>query len=158
MSNTINLNALERVIHDAKKIAKQYRSLTGKPLGITGEIGEFVAADKLNLKLTQARQPGYDAISQDKQKIQIKTRCILPDSKTGQRIGSIKLKHKWQEVILVLLDETFEPIEIYKAKKKEIEKELNRPGSKARNQRGQLSINSFKRIAGEPIWQKLHSK
>jgi len=32
----------------------------GKPLGITGEVGEFTAAEFMNLRLTGARQPGYN--------------------------------------------------------------------------------------------------
>ena len=154
MSNTIDLQTLGRVIREAKKIAERYRRLTGKPLGITGEIGEFAAADLLNLMLTQARQPGYDAISQDGHKIQIKTRCVLTNSKKSQRIGTIKLNYKWHKVVLVLVDEHYEPLEIYQASRKVIELQLTKLGSKARNQRGQLSISSFKRIAGAPIWSK----
>ena len=60
---TMRVIELQLANYDAKKIAERFRSLTGKPLGITGEIGEFAAADKLNLTLSQARQPGYDAIS-----------------------------------------------------------------------------------------------
>ena len=59
-----DLISLKRVIHEAKKIAMEYREITGKPLGITGEVGEFVAADLLGLTLTEARQPGYDAAYQ----------------------------------------------------------------------------------------------
>jgi hypothetical protein len=57
-----DLEARRELIQNAKKLAKQYRQLTGKPLGITGEVGEFVAADLLHLELTDARNPGYDAI------------------------------------------------------------------------------------------------
>jgi hypothetical protein len=35
MANVIDRAALETVIQQAKNIAKQYRLLTGKPLGIT---------------------------------------------------------------------------------------------------------------------------
>ncbi|OGO17184.1 MAG: hypothetical protein A2Z15_01825 [Chloroflexi bacterium RBG_16_50_11] len=148
----MKLKALKRIMQDAKKVAQQYRNLTGKPLGITGEMGELTAANLLKLKLKPARQPGYDAISRNGRRIQIKTRCVLPNSKKSQRIGTIRLNQKCDEVVLVLLDEYFEPIEIYKANYKSIQKELIRPGSEARNKRGQLSTSAFKRIAGKHIW------
>lgn len=37
MSNTIDMAAFRRVMNEAKRLAKQYRILTGKLLGITGE-------------------------------------------------------------------------------------------------------------------------
>ena len=151
MFESIDIVALKNVIQEAKKIAKQYREVTGKPLGITGEVGEFIAADLLSLKLTEARQPGYDAIALDGHRIQIKARCVLPDSSAGQRLGSIKLDHAWDTVILVLMDVNFEPIKIYEALRADIERELTKPGSKARNERGALSVSKFKAIASL-IW------
>ena len=69
MPETIDVAALRNIIRDAKEIAKRYRNLTGKPLGITGEVGEFTAAELKNLQLTKARQPGYDAIAPDGHRI-----------------------------------------------------------------------------------------
>lgn len=95
-------------MQEAKKLAKEYRQLTGKPLGITGEVGELIAADLLHLELTVARNPGYDAIGPDGRRIQIKSRCILPNSKPGQRVGGIRLNHDFDTVLLVLMNEDFE--------------------------------------------------
>jgi hypothetical protein len=78
---TVDISALKGIIADAKKLAKRYRELTGKPLGITGEVGEFTAAELMKLKLSTARQPGYDAVAADGHRIQIKARCVLPDLK-----------------------------------------------------------------------------
>jgi hypothetical protein len=151
MSEFIDLVALKGVIQEAKKVAKQYRQLTGKPLGITGEVGEFIAANLLGLELTEARQPGYDAVAHDGHRIQIKARCVLPDSSVSQRVGSIKLGHEWDTVILVLMNADFEPVEIYEATRTDIERELTKPGSKARNERGALSVSKFKAIASR-VW------
>jgi hypothetical protein len=153
MSESIDLIALKRVIQQARKVAKQYREITGKPLGITGEVGEFIAADLLGLKLTEARQPGYDAVAQDGHKIQIKTRCVLPDTGSGQRLGRIKLDHEWDTVILVLIDADFEPITIYEAPRADIVRELKKPGSKSRNEKGALGIRKFKSIASI-VWNR----
>jgi hypothetical protein len=150
---TLDIASLRSVIRDAKKTAKQYRTLTGKPLGITGEVGEFTAAELMNLRLTGARQPGYDAVSSDGHRIQIKARCILPESKKRQHLGSIRLKYEWDTVMLILMDADFEPLETYEAKRPDIERELARPGSKARNVRGSLSVSKFKSIASL-VWSK----
>jgi hypothetical protein len=50
------------ILAQAKRLAQQYREVTGKPLGITGEVAEFEAARILGLELTPARTAGYDAI------------------------------------------------------------------------------------------------
>src|SRR5262245_31225302 len=87
----------------AKKLAQEYRKITGKPLGITGEIAEYEAARLLKLELAPARQAGFDAIeigNGQGRKLQIKGRCILDDSKPGQRIGSIRTDKDWDAVLL----------------------------------------------------------
>ena len=50
------------LLREAKRLAQEYRQLTGKPLGITGEVVEYGAARILGLTLTPALQDGYDAI------------------------------------------------------------------------------------------------
>ncbi len=50
------------ILSKAKKLAREYRALTGRPLGITGEVAEYEAARIMRLKLTPARTAGYDAI------------------------------------------------------------------------------------------------
>lgn len=149
-----DLQELKEILQNAKELAKKYRHLTGKPLGITGEIGEYCAAEALNLKLTMARNPGFDAVAEDGHKIQIKTRCILPNAKPGQRMGSIRFNHHWDTVMLVLIDEDYELIEIHEAKREKIIMELIRPGSRARNERGALGVRKFISIS-EKVWPKI---
>jgi hypothetical protein len=144
------------VLGQAKKLAQRYRELTGKPLGVTGEIAEFEAARILHVELTPARQAGYDAIERRNgrvRKLQIKGRCLLPDCKPGQRIGSIKLEKKWDAVLLVLLNEDFEAFEIHEALRGAVTKALVAPGSKARNERGALAVSKFKSI-GKLRWSR----
>jgi len=144
------------VLGQAKKLAQRYRELTGKPLGVTGEIAEFEAARILHVELTPARQAGYDAIERRNgrvRKLQIKGRCLLPDCKPGQRIGSIKLEKKWDAVLLVLLNEDFEAFEIHEASRGAVTKALVAPGSKARNERGALAVSKFKSI-GKLRWSR----
>jgi hypothetical protein len=141
---------------DAKRIAKRYRELTGKPLGITGEVGEYEAARVLGLQLADARQAGYDAVAVGKSGViryEVKTRCVLEDSTPGQRMGRLKLDKEWDAVLLVLLDENLEPTEILEAARAPVQEALMAPGSRARNERGALGVAKFRKIA-RVVWRR----
>ncbi|RCV86500.1 DUF6998 domain-containing protein [Billgrantia montanilacus] len=142
---------LHEILEAAKDVAGRFKKLTGKPLGITGEIAEFSAAKLLNLKLAEARQAGYDAIDGAGRKVQIKGRCLPEKPGPGQRLGSIRLDHEWDTVLLVLLDEMFEVIEMWEAERPVVEEAILAPGSKARNERGALAVRKFKQI-GTKVW------
>ncbi len=143
---------VERILEKARDVARDYYAVTGKPLGLTGEMGEYIAAKRLGLTLAPARTAGYDAKDRQGRRIQIKSR-VLPSFKKlgGQRVGSIKLNQPWDDVVLVLMSETFEPHGIYKARRSDIQAALSKPGSKARNKRGMLGVNKFIQI-GKKIW------
>lgn len=140
--------ALE-ILAEAKKLAQRYRALTGKPLGITGEVAEYEAARILGVELTPARQAGYDATEiREGQtfRLQIKGRCVLEGSKPGQRMGSIDIHKEFDAVLLVLLDGDFEATAIYEAPREAVIAALTTPGSKSRNERSALGISKFKSI------------
>ena len=102
-ADTLDLEQLAPVIRDVKRLAIEYRRLTGgRPLGITGEVAEYEAARLLRLELAAVRQSGFDATS-DGTRFQIKGRCILEDAKPGQRLGGIKLEKEWDAVLLVMV-------------------------------------------------------
>jgi hypothetical protein len=148
-------HGIMEVLKAAKKLAQKYRALTGKPLGITGEVAEYEAARILGVELTRARQAGYDALETRNgsvRKLQIKGRCLLDDCKPGQRLGSIRIEKEWDAVLMVLLDQNFEAIEIYEAERAAIIAALMAPGSKARNERGALSVTKFKSV-GKLRWR-----
>ena len=82
------------ILGQAKALAAEYYRLTGRPLGLTGEVAEFEAARILGLEPAVVRQSGYDAIRRAPGgdiRLQIKGRCYGPDAKPGQRLGSISL-------------------------------------------------------------------
>jgi hypothetical protein len=144
------------ILADAKRLAQEYRTVTGKPLGITGEVAEFEAARILGVELTPARQAGYDAIEHvngSTRTLQIKGRCLLPGCKPGQRLGSIDRSKEWDAVLLVLLDQNFEATAIYEADRPAVLAALEAPGSKARNERGALAVSKFKAI-GRLRWHR----
>jgi hypothetical protein len=149
---------LMEVLREAKLLAQEYYRLTGKPLGITGEVAEYEAARVLGVELTPARQAGYDALERSDgsvRRLQIKGRCLLPNCKPGQRVGSIDVAKDWDAVLLVLLDENFDAAEIYEAERSAVLTALAAPGSKARNERGALGVNKFKAI-GRQRWRRPH--
>jgi hypothetical protein len=140
------------ILAQAKRLAREYYSLTGKPLGVTGEVAEYECARLLGLKLAPARTPGYDAIRpSDGRRLQIKGRCILPTSSPGQRVPKIDIRKEFDGVLLVLLDENFDATGIFEADRPMVVDALTAPGSKARNERGALGLSKFKSI-GRKIW------
>jgi hypothetical protein len=112
------------ILREAKKLAQRYRALTGKPLGITGEVAEYEAARVLGIELTPARQAGYDAIENGR-RLQIKGRG---PGRPGRPVGSIN-RMEWDAVLLVLLDECFDVVEIHEAQRAAVLAALDAPGS-----------------------------
>jgi hypothetical protein len=143
------------LLKEAKLLAQEYYELTAKPLGITGEVAEYEAARILpGVELSPPRQTGYDAtrrVGRRRQKLQIKGRCYPAGDRRSQRISKIRLDKDWDYVLLVLLDEHFEATAIYEAERPAVSAALLAPGSKARNERGQLSVSKFKAI-GRRVW------
>jgi len=153
MNEAATVEQIASLIERAKIVAIEYYQLTGKPLGVTGEIGEFEAARLLGLKLAIARESGYDAVDREGRRLQIKARSIPENKKlTGQRLGRIDLNKPWDAVLLVLMDNCFSVKAIYEAGRIAIATALQEPGSKARNERGALAIAKFKSI-GKEIWK-----
>lgn len=148
--------AVLEVLRKAKRLAQRYRDLTGKPLGITGEVAEYEVARILGVELTPARNTGFDATERKDgsiRRLQIKSRCLLKNCKPGQRLGSIDIKKDFDAVLMVLLDEDFDATEIYEAEREAVIKAIMEPGSKSRNERWALGVNKFKAI-GKIRWRR----
>lgn len=148
------------ILAEAKKLAQRYRTLTGRPLGITGEVAEYEAARILGVELTPARQAGYDATEvRDGQvvRLQIKGRCVLEGASPGQRMGSIDIKKELDAVLLVILDGDFEATVIYEAPREAVVAALTKPGSKSRNERGALWAYPSSNLLG-PFGGSVRSK
>jgi hypothetical protein len=150
MTETADARRVREILAEIKPLAAEYYRLTGKPLGVTGEVAEYVAAELLGLELAPPRTPGYDAIRRTEarpQRVQIKGRAYGEDAKPGQRLGTIKRGSPCDAVLLVLLDNrTLEPREMWEAPIAAVEERLALPGSKARD-RGALGVPEFKRLA-----------
>lgn len=96
------------------------------------------------------RREGYDATEpagEQERRLQIKGRVVLPGSQPGQRIGSIKIDKELDAVLLVLLDARYDVTEIYEAERAAVVEALLHPGSKARKERGALSVSKVESIS-----------
>ena len=145
-------NDVGEILARAKQAAIDYYRLTGKPLGITGEVGEYEAARLLGLTLFDARVPGHDATDDSGRRYQIKSRVVLDPKRANiQRLGSIQPNQEWDAVLMVLMNRALETQEIWKAERDEVVAALTAPGSKARNQRGAPSVSKFRQI-GTQVW------
>lgn len=145
---------VRKILAEVKLLAAEYYRLTGKPLGVTGEVAEYIAADLLKLELVPPRTAGHDAIRRTRrgiQRIQIKGRAYGDLATPNQRMGTIKKGAACDSVILVLMDnKTLDPREIWEAPMAAVDRRLLMPGSKSRD-RGALGVPEFKRLA-KRVW------
>src|ERR1700689_2505740 len=141
------------ILAAVKPLAAEYYRLTGKPLGVTGEVAEYIAAEKLKLILVPPRTAGHDAIRktpQGEERIQIKGRATGEVSKPSQRLGRIKTDAACDKVLLVLLDNsTLEPVTMWEAPYAAVIARLAEPGSKSRNVRGAMSVHDSNELPSE---------
>ena len=150
----MTLYAVDKLMSEARRIAAEYRRTTGKSLGISSEIAKHDACRYLHLEPSE-NNGGYDAIDPNSpglRRIQIKGRAIFDEAKSGQRIGQLKLEQDWDAVVLVLMDENYEPYEIYQASRDEIETFIDKTSS-SRAKRGAMSVARFK-IIGRLRWDR----
>lgn len=152
-----NPYAVNKLIAQARQLAADYWRATGKPLpGISAEIAENDAARLLDLELAEDREAGYDAVGRGPRqgrRIQIKCRTIFDESKSGHRLGQLKLDRDWDSVVLVLMDDSYEPTEIYEAGREVITETIDAAAASKRSKRGPLSIARFKAI-GRLVWTR----
>lgn len=160
MSETTEAIRVQEILAAVKPLAAEYYQLTGKPLGVTGEVAEYVAAKLLKLELAPPRTKGFDAVRKTlhgDERIQIKGRAFGDGAKKSQRLGVIKSGAPCDRVLLVLLDnQTLEPREMWEAPMSAVEQRLKHPGSKSRA-RGALGTSEFKHLA-KCIWPKTPAK
>jgi len=153
----VGIYSVDKLITETRRLAVEFRRTTGKPLpGVSGEIAEHDAARLLNLNLCEDRSAGYDALGQgsrEGKRIQIKARVIFDEEKSGQRVGQMKLERDWDSVVLVIMDEAYEPTEIYEAEREDILDSMDETASSRRNKRGAMSVARF-RIISRLVWNR----
>lgn len=151
----MTLYQVDKLMSEARRIAAEYRKATGKVLGISSEIARHDAARLMNLELTDNQNAGWDAIghgTREGKRLQIKGRAIFDEQKGGQRVGQLKIEQAWDSVMLVMMDEDYEPTEIYEADHADVVEAINESDSK-RAKRGAMSLAKFKMIS-RLVWTR----
>ena len=136
---SIGLGNIGSILERATQAVIEYYQLTAKKLGISGEYGGFVAAERLGPGLAIARTTGYDATDSAGWRTQINARSIQREKKfVGQQLGSIRLNQERDVVLLVVMDELFYLCWMFEEERPAIEEALKTSGSRGRNQQGSL--------------------
>ena len=153
----MGIYSVDKLISEARRLAAEFRRTTGKPLpGVSGEIAEHDVARLLNLELCEDRSAGYDAVGlgrREGRRVQIKGRVIFDEEKSGQRVGQLKLEQQWDSVVLVIMDENYEPYEIYEAEREDILDVMGEAGKSTRKKRGAMTVARFK-IISRLVWTR----
>ena len=145
------LQTLEALLEQVKDLAQAYYDFTGRPLGVTGELGEYWAHKLLDVELDVVRSPGYDATDAAGRTVQIKTRQVQKSTNyLGETLGGFTVDKPWDAAMVVILKKRFEPLAIYEASRESVLNALAKPGSNARA-RGVLNVGEFRRI-GQQVW------
>lgn len=148
--------AAEKLIAQARRLAAEYRRTMGKPLpGISNEIAAHDAVRLLGLEARAGGEGGWDAVEPGTgRRIQIKSRTIFDEAKGGERIGQLKLNQEWDAVVLVLMDDEYEPYEIYEVDRAAVAEALAQASSN-RAKRGAMSVARFK-VIGRLRWDSVN--
>jgi hypothetical protein len=144
----VTVYSIDKLITETRRLAAEFRRSTGQSLPVSGEIARYDAARLLGLTLCDQRTGGVDALGNDRregQRIQIKSRIMTTEKKTGARIGQLNPNGEWDTVLLVIMDEDYEPTEIYEATREEVQEAMS--DSSNRSSRGALSVAKFKIIS-----------
>ena len=149
------LYSYDKLIEETRKLAAEFRRTTGTMLPVSGEIARHDVSRHLDLELNQDQSTGFDAIGRNEReglRIQIKSRVVGDSVKPGHRIGQLNTDGDWDLVILSLMDDAFEPLEMYQASREEIIDAIQDANTQ-RKKRGALSVAKFK-IIGKLVWTK----
>lgn len=151
----MSLYSIDKLIEETRRLAAEFRRTTGTMLPVSGEIARYDASHHLNLALNEQAAKGVDAIGKDKReglKVQIKGRVIGDAVKSAHRIGKLNTDGEWDLIVLSLMDNDFQPQEMYEATREEILEALS-DATSSQNRRGAISVARF-RIIGKLVWTK----
>ena len=143
---------VDKLMTEARRLAADYHKATGQTLPLTNEIARHDAMRLLNLVAPEQLIAGVDAIGQGEQsseRYQIKGRVMFAESKTRARVGQLNMDGQWTRVVLVLLNEDYQPVELIEVTRPDIHNALQ---SIKPNKRGAMTVAKFKAI-GKTVWQ-----
>lgn len=153
----VSVYSVDKLIAETRRLAAEYRRATGSTLPVTVEIARHDVSRLLGFELVPLNaEGGFDAIGSgrwDGLRIQIKGRALFDEGKASPRIGQFKLGQEWDVVMLLLMDEDYEPMEIYALEREDIVAETQ--GKANKSKKGAISVAKFK-IIGELVWTREH--
>ncbi len=148
----MSLYSIDKLINETRRLAAEFKRTTGTMLPVSGEIARYDVSRQLDLTLSNDQTCGYDAIGNNEReglRVQIKSRVIGDAVKSGHRLGQLNTNGNWDIVILSLMNDDFEPIEMYQIGRDRVIEVLSSTGKKNRS----LSVAKFK-IISELVWSK----
>jgi len=160
MKNTaeadMDLYSIDKLMHETRQLAAKYRMTTGTTLPVTGEIARFDVAKALDLHLIDDPTLGFDAEGKGDRtglRVLIKGRVIFEDSRSSPRIGQINPDGRWDNVVMVLFDDDYMPVEMYEATCDDIKTAIKTKHEGQSKKRGAMSVAQFK-IIGKLVWTR----
>jgi len=150
----MDLYSIDKLMHETRQLAAKYRMTTGTTLPVTGEIARFDVAKALNLQLIADLTQGFDANGLGERagvRFLIKGRVIFEDSRSTPRIGHINPDGRWDNVVMVLFDDDYLPVEMYEASSDDIKTAHKAKQANQNKKRAAMSVAQFK-IIGKLVW------
>ena len=148
----MSLYSIDKLISETRRLAAEFKRTTGTMLPVSGEIARYDVSRNLNLTLNNDHSCGYDAIGNEERdglRVQIKSRVIGDGVKSGHRLGQLKPNGNWDIVILSLMNNEFEPLEMYQLSRQKVISALSKTNKNT------ISVAKFKFIS-ELVWTKEH--
>ena len=137
----------DELMEALRQLAQEWKRRSGRRLGVTPELAEVYACEKLSLTRMPPENRGFDAIDQHGKRYQIKGRA--PDRggivRPMGRIGRF-VNFAFDYAVLVILGSDLQCHEIWRADVESIKIEQ----AKVRNERVGIHVSTFRQI-GEKI-------
>ena len=137
---------IDLLMEQARSLAADFRSSTGKTLPVSAEIALYDAARLLSLQPVDESVAGIDLTdANDEFRFQVKSRVIFPGAKSAPRIGAINTSGEWTHVLLVIMNEAYEATELFALDRESALTEVS--GGK----KNAMTVAKFK-VLGECLW------
>lgn len=147
----MSVYAVDKLMSEARRLAAEYRRMTGKALPLSGEIAINDAIRLLALEPVADPALGFDATRPRALGIErflIKARVVFDPLKSAHRLGELKLDKSWDTLLLVLLNADYETREIYAVPHAAVVAALAERDS---HKKGSLTVARIK-IIGTRVW------
>ncbi|NQD37705.1 hypothetical protein HPT27_11775 [Permianibacter sp. IMCC34836] len=143
---------VDKLMAEARRLAADYHKATGLTLPLSNEIARHDAMRLLDLQAPAEAIAGVDAIGTGERaalKFQIKGRVLFEESRTRQRVGQLGFDGQWDIVVLVLMNEEYQPLELIEASRETLSAAL---AEIKPNKRGAMTVARFRNL-GRVVWQ-----